>query len=220
MSKIQFQTAATPTLTAEEFKTKQASTAGKWIKDPGTYSLIVKGVEMTGASSFDNQWINFKFTLENSDGQIATHFVEVPITAANNYMYGVKKSLVNYAKLEKFLKGFGFELEFTQAIIQLEKLFSDAEKVFVGKTFSARIAYTTLHSKYLGKEGEISQYQIVDKDGNAVVETKFAGYEAIDTYAKANGIKVQGFPKIVEVVPASTASIVVGAPALSSALPF
>lgn len=175
---------------------------------------------MTGASNFDNQWVNFKFTLENSDGQMATHFVEVPITAANNYMYGVKKSLGNYAKLEKFLKGFGFDLEFTQAIHQLEKLFSDAEKVFVGKTFSARMAYTGIHTNFLGKDGEISQYQIVDKDGKPVVETKFAGHEAVNAYAKANNITVQGFPKIVEVVPASTASIVVGGPALSAALPF
>lgn len=220
MSKVTFQTAATPTLTAEEFKTKQASTAGKWIKDPGTYSLIIKGVEMTGASQYDNQWINFKFTLENSDGQMATHFVEVPTTAANNYMYGAKKSLGNYSKLEKFLKGFGVDLEFTQAIHQIEKLFSDAEKTFVGKTFSARLAYTSIHSKFIGKEGEISQYQIVDKDGAPIVATKFAGFEAVDAYAKANSLKVQGFPKIVDVVPASTATIVTSGPAIAAALPF
>lgn len=220
MSKVTFQTAATPTLTPEEFKTKQESAGGKWIKDPGTYSLIIKGVEMTGASQYDNQWVNFKFTMENSEGQLATHYVEVPTTAANNYMYGVKKSLGNYSKLEKFLKGFGFDLEFTQAIHQLEKLFSDAEKTFIGKTFSARMGYTAIHTKYLGKDGEVSQYQIVDRDGNPIVADKFAGFEAVDAYAKANNIKVQGFPKILEVVPASTATIVIGGPAIASALPF
>lgn len=207
-------------MTPEEFKTKQASAGGKWIKDPGTYSLIIKGVELTGASNFDNSWLNFKFTLENNEGQLATHFVEVPTTASNNYMYGVKKSLLNYSKLEKFLKGFGFDLEFTQAIHQLEKLFSDAEKVFVGKTLSVRMGYTANHTKYMGKDGEVSQYVICDKDGKPIVATTFAGYEAVDAYATANNIKVQGFPKVLEVVPASTASIVAGVAAQSAALPF
>lgn len=220
MSKPVFQTAATPTLTADEFKTKQESVGGKWIKDPGTYSLIIKGVTLEGASNFDNQWINFKFTLENSEGQLATHFVEVPTTAANNYMYGAKKSLHNYTKLEKFLKGFGFDLEFTQAIHQLEKLFTDAEKTFVGKTLSVRMGYNSIHTKYLGKDGEVSKYKLVDKDGNPIVATDFAGFEAVDAYAKANNIKVQGFPKVLEVVPAATASIVAGGPAIATALPF
>lgn len=175
---------------------------------------------MTGASQYDNQWINFKFTMENSEGQLATHFVEVPTTAANNYMYGTKKVLYNYNKLEKFLKGFGVDLEFTSAIYQLEKLFSDAEKTFVGKTFSARMGYTGIHTKYIGKNGEISQLKIVDKDGKPIVDTTFAGYEAVDAYAAANNIKVQGFPKVLEVVPASIATIVVGAAAQSAALPF
>jgi hypothetical protein len=102
----------------------------------------------------------------------------------------------------------------------LEKLFSDAEKVFVGKTLSVRMGYTANHTKYLGKNGEISQLKLVDKDGNPIVDTTFAGYEAVDAYAAANNIKVQGFPKVLEVIPATTASIVAGAAAQSAALPF
>lgn len=173
-----------------------------------------------GASKYDNQWINFKFTLENNEGQLASCFVEVPITAANNYMHGTKKSLAEYGKLEKFLKGFGFDLEFTQAIHQVEKLFSDAEKTFVGKTISLRLGYTGIHPKYMGKDGEVSQYKLVDKNGNPIVDAVFAGFEAIDAYAKANNLTVQGFPKVLDVVPASAASIGVATPAIAAALPF
>lgn len=207
-------------MTAEEFKTKQASGGGKWIKESGTYSLIIKGVELTGASNYDSTWLNFKFTMENSEGQLASHYVEVPTTAANNYLYGAKKSLANYNKLERFLKGFGVDLDFMTAMLTVEKLFSDAEKVFVGKTFTARMGYKTNHSKFIGKDGDVSQFKICDKDGNPIVDTVFAGYEAADAYAASNNLKLQGFPKVLEVVPAATASIVVGAAPTASALPF
>jgi hypothetical protein len=135
-------------------------------------------------------------------------------------MYGVKKSLREYGNLEKFLRGFGVELEYTNAIFQIEKLFSDPEATFVGKTLSARIGYYGNYTKFVGKDGEVSQYKIVDKAGNPVVDKTFAGYEAAEAFAKANSIKLQGFPKIMDVIPSTTASIVVGAPAIAEALPF
>lgn len=173
-----------------------------------------------GASNFDDQWINLKFTMENSEGQLATNFVEVPTTAERSFLHGSKKSLGPYNKLEQFLKGFGVVLEYSNAIFTIEKLFSNPEETFVGKTFTARMGYTTNHTKFLGKDGEVSQYQICDKNGAPIVDKVFAGFEAADTYATANSLKLQGFPKILEVVAASTASIVVGSPAVASALPF
>lgn len=207
-------------MTPEEFKTKQASTGGKWIKEPGTYSLIIKGVEIGDANQYDSQWVDAKFIMENEEGQLASHFVVFPTTAERSYLFGSKKSLGEYNKLEAFLRGFGVSLDYTTAIFQIEKLFSDPEKVFVGKTLTVRMGYTSNHTKFVGKDGEVSQYQICDKSGAPVVPTLFAGFEAADAYAKQNNMKLQGFPKILEVVSSTTASIIVGAPAIASALPF
>lgn len=219
---IKFQTASTPTLTPDEFKTKQASSGGKYITSPGVYSVTITGVEVRGPATFkgaDPTWINVLFKFEDSEGKQGNHFVEVPTTAANNYMYGSRKSLANYNNLEKFLKGFGVSLEFTEAITQLETLFSDAEKTFIGKTLSLRIGYTNNYTKYVGKNGEVSEYQIVDRDGTPVVSDKFSGFDAAKAYAEANAIKLQGFPKVLEVIPATTASISLNAPKMVS-LPF
>ena len=86
-------------------------------------------------------------------------------------------------------------------------MFSDPEKTFVGKTISVRMGYYSNYTKYVGKDNDISQYQIVDKNGVALNDLKFAGFESADAYAKANSIKLQGFPKIQDVVPATTAAI-------------
>lgn len=203
-------------MTPEEFQTKRESVGGKWIKEPGVYSLQIVGVEVKGPSQYDAQWMNVLFSFQDSEGRAANHYVEVPTTAEKNFMYGTKKSLAAYNNLDRFLKGFGFVLDFTNAIFQLEKLFSDPEKTFVGKTLSARLGYYANYTKFAGKDGEISQYIIVDKTGAQVVDLKFAGFEAADKYAKDNGIKLQGFPKVQEVLPATTASLVadVSAPAL------
>lgn len=182
--------------------------------------MIIKGIEVGEPNQFDNQWVDVKVTMENEAGQLASHFVVVPTTAERSFLFGSKKSLGEYNRLEAFLRGFGVHLEYQSAIFQIEKLFSDPEKVFVGKTLTVRMGYTTNHTKFVGKDGDVSQYQICDKNGAPVVPTVFAGFEAADAYAKQNSMKLQGFPKVLEVVSASTASIVVGAPALASALPF
>lgn len=194
-------------MTAEEFQTKRASSGGKWINEPGTYSLIVTGVTVKEASQYDSQWVNVLFNLEDSEGKCANHFLEVPTTNEKSFMYGSKKSLAPYNNLDRFLKGFGVTLEFTEAISQLESLFSDPEKTFIGKTISVRMGYYSNYTKYVGKDGDVSQYQIVDKNGAPVVDLKFSGFEAAKAYAEANSIKLQGFPKIQDVVPATTASI-------------
>jgi hypothetical protein len=177
-------------------------------------------VEIGDSNQFDSQWVDVKFVMESESGQMTSHFLPIPTTAEKSFLFGSKKSLSEYNKIEAFLRGFGVALEYTSAMQLIAKLFSDPEKTFVGKTLSVRMGYTSNHSKFVGKDGEVSQYQICDKNGNAVIPTVFAGYEAADAYAKQNAMKLQGFPKILEVISAATASIVAGAPAATNDLPF
>jgi hypothetical protein len=180
---------------------------------------MVKAIKVQGPSNFDSQWINLIFTLEDSSGKLLTHFLDIPTTAEKSFMYGAKKSLNEYSKLEKFLRGFGVELKFEEAIHQIADLFSDPEEVFVGKTFSARVGYYGNYTKYVGKDGDVSQVKILDKNGNPAVDKAFAGYDAANAYAKENNIKLQGFAKILDVVPASVSAIT-SSTAPKSDLPF
>lgn len=181
---------------------------------------MVKSIEVKGPSNYDSQWVNLLVTVEDSSGKVLTHFLDIPTTAEKSYMYGSKKSLNEYNRLEKFLRGFGVELSFDTAIHQVADLFSDPEATFVGKTFSARVGYYGNYTKYLGKNGDVSEVAIVDKNGAPVVDKKFAGYDAANAYAKENNIKVQGFAKILDVVPATAAAIVGGSAAPKADLPF
>ncbi len=218
MSGIKFQTASTPEMTPEEFQAKQASQGGKFIREPGTYSLIVTGVEAKQVNGFDNDWYDFVFSLENTDGQSMNHFLSIPTTAHKSFMFGKKKSLSEYNKLEKFLLGFGVRLEYSTAITQIAKLFEDAADSFVGKQITLRVGFTSNHLKYLGKDGDISKYKIVDKNDQEVVPLVFKGYEAAEQYAKENNIKMSGFIRVLEVIPATTAAL--NLVAVDDSIPF
>lgn len=205
-------------MTPEEFKTKQAATGGKWIRDSGTYSLSVIGVTNEGVSRFDSQWINFKFLLQNAEGQQHSEFIEVPTTAERSFLYGEKKTLANYNKLERFLKGFGIALEYTTAMGTIADHFSDVEDSFVGRTVTMRLGFYGNHIKYCGKNGEDKQYMIVNKSGEALEPMIFPNFDAAKAFAKEKSIKLQDFIKSLEVVPASVSAI--AAPTASGDLPF
>jgi hypothetical protein len=72
---------------------------------------MVTGIEVKGHNQFDQDWVDLVMALQNSDGQSVTHFVSIPTTARNSFMFGSKKSLAEYSKLEKLLRGFGIKLE-------------------------------------------------------------------------------------------------------------
>lgn len=207
-------------MTPEEFKTKQASTGGKWIRDPGVYSVSIIEVEEKGTNQFDSQWLDFVFRFENADGAGSGTFVSVPTTAERSFLFGSKKSLREYNQLEKFLKGFGITLEYSSAISTIADLFEDATATFVGKTFSARMGYYGNHIKYNGKVEDTSTYVIANKDGTQIDPTVFKGFDAAKEYAKANNIKLQDFIKVLEVIPSETSSIGAAPAAAASDFPF
>ncbi len=176
------------------------------------------GVEAKQVNGFDNDWYDFVFSLENTDGQSMNHFLSIPTTAHKSFMFGKKKSLSEYNKLEKFLLGFGVRLEYSTAITQIAKLFEDAADSFVGKQITLRVGFTSNHLKYLGKDGDISKYKIVDKNDQEVVPLVFKGYEAAEQYAKENNIKMSGFIRVLEVIPATTAAL--NLVAVDDSIPF
>ncbi len=189
-------------MTAEEFETKRKQTTGKFINDPGTYSLVVTGVDIKGANQKDAQWADVVFTLENPEGQSYNHYVSLPLTAARSFLFGPKKTLYAYNDLDKFLRGFGVVLEYSNAITQLQDLFSDPAITFVGKPISMRLGYQSNRSKYVGKSDTGSQYILVDKDDKQIGTEVFSGFEAAEAFADEQKIKLQKFIRCLDVIAA------------------
>jgi hypothetical protein len=178
----------------------------------------VTGIEFKGHNQYDNDWVDFVMALESTEGQATSHYFSIPTTARNSFMFGSKKSLAEYSKLEKLLRGFGVILEYSTAINQIAQLFDDPVATFVGKQVSMRLGYNSNSIKFIGKDGDVTLYSIVDKNNQEVIPMKFAGFESAEQYAKDNNIKIQGFIRVQEVLAAETASI--SLVQASSDLPF
>lgn len=161
----------------------------------------MRSVEIKGPNKFDQQWVDAVFTLENSDGQTYNQFVSFPTTASQSYLFGSKKSLREYNDLDRFVKGIGLSLNYETAIHEIQEWFADLDSTFVGQTITMRLGYRQSYVKYLGKDGESSQYGIVDKDGKAINSLIFSGWEAAEAYADAEKIKLQKFIRCLETLP-------------------
>jgi hypothetical protein len=191
-------------MTAEEFETKRASTGGKWIKEPGTYNLIIKKIDVKGPNKYDTQWVDLVVTMESAEGAEYNQYLTIPTTAEKSYLFGSKKTLYAYNDVDKFLLGLGIKLDYNSAISQLEALFEDMDTSFIGSTITLRLGFRGNRLKYSGKENDSSIYVIVDKDDKVIVDKKFTGHEAAKAYADEAKIKLQDFIKCLEVVPATT----------------
>lgn len=216
MSGIKFQTAAAPAMTAEEFEIKRQQTGGKWIKEPGTYTTVIKSVTVKDSNKFDSQWVDVVVSLENSAGEGFNAFITIPTTAEKSFLFGSKKSLREFNDLAKFFLGLGITLDYTTAIFQLSDIFSDTERL-IGQTITVRLGYYGNYVKYVGKDGDTSQYTIVKRDGSDLTGRVFTGFDAANAYATEEAIKIQKFMKVLEVVPGSTLKL---APTASNDLPF
>jgi hypothetical protein len=203
-------------MTAAEFETKRQQTGGKWIKEPGTYSVAIKAVTVKDANPYDAQWINVQVSVENSAGEEFNTFLTVPTTAEKSFLFGSKKSLREFNDLAKFLLGLGIKLEYDTAIFQLSDIFSDTANL-IGQTLTIRVGYYGNYIKYAGKNGDSPQYSIVKKDGTELTGQVFTGFDAANAYASEESIKLQKFMKVLEVIPGTTLKL---APTASNDLPF
>ena len=216
MSGIKFQTAASPVMTAEEFEIKRQQTGGKWIKEPGTYTMAVKAVTIKDPNTYDPQWINVQISLENAAGEEFNTFLTVPTTAEKSFLFGSKKSLREFNDLAKFFLGLGIKLDYATAIFQLSDIFSDTANL-IGQTITLRLGFYGNHIKYAGKVDDVPSYLIVSKDGTDLTGRVFSGFDAANAYATEEAIKLQKFMKILDVIPGTTTKL---ASVASSDLPF
>ncbi len=218
-----FKVGSKPAITAEAYQEVVNKQGGKFIKDPGTYGLMIKSAKWeTEQAPVDSTWANAKFEFENVDGQSIGTWVRVPTTADGNFMYGPKKSVYEFQGLQKFLRGFGVVLDFDNAMSQIAELFGDIEN-FVGKSITARVGYKGTWLKYLGKsEDGNNRYQWTKPDGTPKDETIFPDYKAAEAYAAENKVKTSGFANILEYYVPKEPTIVLGQVAASEEtdLPF
>jgi hypothetical protein len=216
MSGINFKTASAPVMTAEEFETKRQQTGGKWIKEPGTYTMVVKAVSIKDPNPFDTQWINVQLALENASGEEFNTFLTIPTTAEKSFLFGSKKSLREFNDLAKFFLGLGINLDYATAIHQLSDVFSDTANL-IGQTITLRLGYYGKHVKYVGKVDNVSSYIIAEKDGTDATGRVFSGFDAANAYAAEEAIKLQKFMKVLDVIPGTVLKSVSTA---SNDLPF
>ena len=174
---------------------------------------------VTGADSFDPQWVNVQFDTENSDGGEFRYYLSIPTTGEKSFLYGTKKTLKNYNDVDKFLKGVGYQLEYTTALDTLSAVFNSASEMLVGKTVSMRLGYYGNYIKFVGKTDAGVQYIIADKDGKDIVGQVFSGFDAAKAYAEESKIKIQGHMKCLDVIAADKIAPV-GKLTLAEALPF
>jgi hypothetical protein len=154
--------------------------------------------------------------LENSAGEGFNAYLTIPTTAEKSFLFGSKKSLREFNDLAKFFLGLGITLDYTTAIFQLSDIFSDTERL-IGQTITVRLGYYGNYVKYVGKDGDTSQYTIVKRDGSDLTGRVFTGFDAASAYATEEAIKIQKFMRVLEVVPGSTLKL---APTASNDLPF
>jgi len=168
---------------------------------------LIKKIELRGPNQFDGSWVDLIFTLENTDGQSCNHYVSIPTTAERSFMFGKKKSLREYNNLDSFLHSVGYKLEYSSAMSQIVALFDDYDQTFVGKTLSARLGYLGNRAKYVGKTDAGAQYVLVDKNDKVIDDNSFSGIDAAKAYAEQNSIKLNGFIKCLDFIPAETAAV-------------
>lgn len=220
---ISFKTGSKPELSQEEYNAAaESSKGGKFLNTPGTFDLAIVGATFKETpSEKDDAWYSLTVELQDSEGRGMKHFVLVPTECRNSFLFGKEKSAFAYENLASFVRGLGIALDYDNAMSQIAQIFGAPEKL-VGKVIKARIGYKQPYIKYLGKEGDDKQYQIVDKDGKPKTEDIFADAKAAQKFATDNKIKL-GFCNVLEIYGSKEPQLLLtgaGASAPADDLPF
>ncbi len=198
--------------TAEEFSKQLTKVAGKWLKEPGVYDLRVADIICTGVSRNDQHWANFQFVLKTTTGEQLNYFQMMPLKRINNFVYGPKKTYFVYKGLCDFLKGFGITLEFETAMATIGGLLANMD-VLKEKTIKAQVGYEGSYVRYLGKNGDNNEYEIIHKDTSLTDEDGkpmvFSDWKAAENYAKGIKLTVQSFPDVLAIIPGDTSVLAV-----------
>ena len=198
---------------------KKASGNNRWLKDPGTYTLVITDVisyrkTKPEKNSPDPTWDNYQIVLETTEGAKFNHFVKVPLTDKNNFRYlnpktpDAKPTMFPFIIYVNFLKGLGIDTSDPSVIMPItDVIFGDPEEYLLNAKLKVRVGYRGLHIRYVGKneEGQ-TMYQPYLNDAPYVydgVEVEACpGYAACENLLIGLGVdkgKLKAFPEILEV---------------------
>lgn len=159
----------------------KASSRGFWIKNPGTYTLKIVGVELKGLAG-DPTWTKYAVSYESTNGDKFNQLLLVPTTSKNEYVYhnkknpGAKPTHYIFVLYLEFLNGIGVDIDATTEDLRdidsiTEQLWSNPKENLIGATIKMDIGYKGLHVRYMGKnEDDETLFQAFNYDEPFAIE--------------------------------------------------
>lgn len=202
MSMISFDVGSKPELSPEQLEERMNQSGGKYINEPGTYSVkIISAAFDEKRMPSDQDWVQLILELEDGSGATIKHYQSVPTTAKNSFLFGAKKSVFPLKSLQALLRGLGEVFDYENGMQQIARVFGKPETL-IGKPLSIRVGYEGAHIKYSGKNAnDEAQYEIVDKDHKTrLIDAVFSTRDAAKNAAQENGIDSRklGFARVLE----------------------
>lgn len=179
---------------------------------PGLYDMRVTDVKFKGLSEKDNAFGLYQVTLEAVSGGSIKHTLIVPM--GGKIKYGEKGTLLPFMNVKKFFTALGADVGTGAGFQKTIKRYlggPDAVKKLIGKEIGAKVGYRRPYVGFLGKtEDGTKQYTILTADGQQhqkFVEDgapiTWGSWETAQAYAEENGVKLDGFVNVLDVLPVS-----------------
>jgi hypothetical protein len=177
------------------------SKRGRFIDEPGIYTLKVDRVEVIELDTPIPNWAAFKVYLRDTNGRETNEFLFVPMTCDIKYPTSSgKNQLWAIIKLQKFALSLGIDMQGRQIFVAIKKMFK-SDTAIVGRTGRFRLDYeTSNHAEPIGDGWALvlSGKTVMQKDDPSEVEVfpkkQDAGIYCKDIAKK----KFSGFLSIVE----------------------
>lgn len=174
----------------------QGKKGDKYLSKPGKYEVVIQTIEVTGPATSDPTWHKVRFTYMDAGERTIRDTVMVPTT---DLVYGEKKTLFPFKKLQRFTGALGYELTASNVGEIMKTVFGQLKKL-EGRPVSIEVGYQSAYIKYMGKDGEASVYNIIDRDGNPVRDAelnavKFPDVDSAKNYAASASIQL-GFANV------------------------
>ena len=177
---------ASADLEAMQTQLDAESEKGKFIQDPGVYSLnVVEMLDVTKPTTPEG-WAMVKLVLQDTNGRELSHWLTLPLT--NNVHYPTKSgknTLWAVKKIQDFTSALGLDFRGDKFLKNLKKYFGNGGEAIKGQIGQFEIGYETgNYAQYVGKD----QYQVVvgnkpflDENGTPVVLTDHTAVEGYIT---------------------------------------
>lgn len=189
---------------------------GKYIDEPGLYSLTVQSVSRKEAKNPVEGWMLVDVVFEDPNGKTIKEKVTVPLTVNLRYPTKTgKNELWAIKKLQAFAAGLGIDLRGAHMFRRIAEMFGDSEAL-VGKSAKVRIGYeTSTYSEPYGEKGVAlisAGKPVLDASGDIL---NFPSRQDAEVYAvSVLKKKYSAFMRVLEFIPATTAEAAKNAPTL------